>query len=237
MPSTDCRRGRHQPVRSGRLPLNGCFRGLPETSSCRWPTAWAVSARVRTILAALLLLFSLAATVLLALSPDVTNAGSLAAIVVVVPTFGALAVAILQGSRGRGDLVDRLVGRIEAQARQRRADMLGSYVVIDLLLVGTGERESIKEIGDIAARVGAACTSRLVLLGDVGGGKSFLVNELVLTISNLQQPLKALVATGLLTKLPQGDSRRKFYMRNPSAAWEWAAELSDQTRREEDRTL
>lgn len=57
-----------------------------------------------------------------------------------------------------------------------------------------------------------------------------LAHTLNVTISNLQQPLKALVATGLLSPLPAGDSRRKFYMRNPSAAWAWAAELGDASR-------
>jgi DNA-binding MarR family transcriptional regulator len=54
-----------------------------------------------------------------------------------------------------------------------------------------------------------------------------LAHTLNVTISNLQQPLKALVATGLLSPLPAGDSRRKFYIRNPSAAWAWAKELED----------
>lgn len=54
-----------------------------------------------------------------------------------------------------------------------------------------------------------------------------LAHTLNVTISNLQQPLKALVATGLLSPLPAGDSRRKFYIRNPSSAWAWAKELAD----------
>jgi DNA-binding MarR family transcriptional regulator len=53
-----------------------------------------------------------------------------------------------------------------------------------------------------------------------------LAHTLNVTMSNLQQPLKALVATGLLSPLPAGDSRRKFYLRNPSAAWAWAQELA-----------
>lgn len=52
-----------------------------------------------------------------------------------------------------------------------------------------------------------------------------LARELDVSISNLQQPLKALVATRLVTPLPSGDSRRKFYVRNPSSAWMWAREL------------
>lgn len=53
-----------------------------------------------------------------------------------------------------------------------------------------------------------------------------LAHTLNVTTSNLQQPLKALVTTGLLSPLPVGDSRRKFYLRNPSAAWAWAHELA-----------
>jgi hypothetical protein len=52
-----------------------------------------------------------------------------------------------------------------------------------------------------------------------------LARALEVTVSNLQQPLKALVAVGLLSPLPRSDSRRKFYIRNPSSAWQWAAEL------------
>jgi DNA-binding transcriptional regulator GbsR (MarR family) len=52
-----------------------------------------------------------------------------------------------------------------------------------------------------------------------------LARSLGISISNLQQPLRSLVATGLLTHIQAGDTRRKFYMRNPSAAWEWAREL------------
>lgn len=43
--------------------------------------------------------------------------------------------------------------------------------------------------------------------------------------SNLQKPLASLVATGLITPLDSGDSKRKFYLRNRSAAWAWAQEL------------
>jgi hypothetical protein len=62
-----------------------------------------------------------------------------------------------------------------------------------------------------------------------------LARTLNFTISNLQQPLKALVATGLLSPLPAGDSRRKFYLRNPSSAWAWASELAAASR-EQDRS-
>ncbi|WP_206796217.1 hypothetical protein [Amycolatopsis sp. MtRt-6] len=53
-----------------------------------------------------------------------------------------------------------------------------------------------------------------------------LARSLDISISNLQQPLKSLVTTGLLSPLPVNESRRKFYIRNPSSAWSWAAELA-----------
>lgn len=46
--------------------------------------------------------------------------------------------------------------------------------------------------------------------------------------SNVQEPLKSLVAIGLLSPLDSGDSRSRFYVRNPSPAWDWARELSRQ---------
>ena len=61
----------------------------------------------------------------------------------------------------------------------------------------------------------------LVCLGD-------MANELGVTPSNLQKPLASLVATGLLTPMPDADSRRKYYLRNPSAAWSWVHELARQ---------
>ncbi|UUV28699.1 transcriptional regulator [Amycolatopsis roodepoortensis] len=54
-----------------------------------------------------------------------------------------------------------------------------------------------------------------------------LARSLDISISNLQQPLKALVTTGLLSPLPVTESRRKFYIRNPSSAWAWASELAN----------
>ncbi|WP_202919509.1 hypothetical protein [Saccharothrix deserti] len=55
-----------------------------------------------------------------------------------------------------------------------------------------------------------------------------LAKQLNVTISNLQGPLKSLVTLGLLTPIPHGDSRHRFYLRNPSTAWSWAKELHDQ---------
>jgi DNA-binding MarR family transcriptional regulator len=59
-----------------------------------------------------------------------------------------------------------------------------------------------------------------------------LARTIDVSISNLQQPLKSLVAVGLLSPLPMTESRRKFYIRNPSSAWQWAAELDRSTRAE-----
>jgi hypothetical protein len=57
---------------------------------------------------------------------------------------------------------------------------------------------------------------------------SALSRQLDITISNLQGPVRALVALGLLTPIPHGDSRHRSYLRNPSTAWAWAEELRDQ---------
>ena len=53
-----------------------------------------------------------------------------------------------------------------------------------------------------------------------------VARTLDVSISNLQTPLRNLVTLGLITPLAQGDGRRKFYLRNPSAAWDWARELA-----------
>lgn len=52
-----------------------------------------------------------------------------------------------------------------------------------------------------------------------------LATDLDVAVSNLQKPLGSLAAAGLIAPLPQGDSRRKFYIRNDSLAWEWVEEL------------
>ncbi|ALM18940.1 MarR family transcriptional regulator [Mycobacteroides abscessus] len=44
--------------------------------------------------------------------------------------------------------------------------------------------------------------------------------------SNVQGPLRSLIALGLLTPLPRSDSKRRHMLRNPSAAWQWAEELA-----------
>lgn len=55
---------------------------------------------------------------------------------------------------------------------------------------------------------------------------SDLAIELAVSVSNLQKPLASLTAIGLISRMYSGDSKRKFYTRNESAAWEWARELS-----------
>lgn len=54
---------------------------------------------------------------------------------------------------------------------------------------------------------------------------SELADILSVTPSNLQKPLASLLETGLIARMYSGDSRRKFYSRNESSAWEWAREL------------
>lgn len=55
-----------------------------------------------------------------------------------------------------------------------------------------------------------------------------LARTLDLSTSNVQLALKSLVATGLVSELPKGDNRRKYLLRNPSPAWDWARQLRDQ---------
>ena len=55
-----------------------------------------------------------------------------------------------------------------------------------------------------------------------------LAHELNQPTSNIQAPLRCLVDLGLISAAPQGDSKRKHYIRNPSAAWQWACEMRDQ---------
>lgn len=58
---------------------------------------------------------------------------------------------------------------------------------------------------------------------------SELAQQLGVSVSTLQGPFRDLVAVGLLSPLPHGDSRHRFYHRNPSSAWSWAQELHAQT--------
>lgn len=55
---------------------------------------------------------------------------------------------------------------------------------------------------------------------------SDLANELRLGTSKIQGALSSLVAVGLLSVMPSDDARRRFLLRNPSAAWQWAEELA-----------
>jgi DNA-binding MarR family transcriptional regulator len=53
-----------------------------------------------------------------------------------------------------------------------------------------------------------------------------LAAELSVTPSNLQKPLRDLVAADLLSRMPSGDSKRRYYRRNDSLAWAFAVEMS-----------
>ncbi len=52
-----------------------------------------------------------------------------------------------------------------------------------------------------------------------------LARELDQSTSNIQGPLRSLVDLGLISPAPQGDSKRKHYIRNPSSAWQWVREM------------
>lgn len=53
-----------------------------------------------------------------------------------------------------------------------------------------------------------------------------LAKNLDVSLSSLQKPFQSLIHTGLISPLPDADSRYHFYSRNPSAAWLWAEELA-----------
>jgi DNA-binding MarR family transcriptional regulator len=65
----------------------------------------------------------------------------------------------------------------------------------------------------------ASSSDGLVCLSD-------LARDLNVTASNLQKPLRDLVRAGLVSRLPSGDSKRKFYARNDSLAWAFALEIA-----------
>lgn len=52
-----------------------------------------------------------------------------------------------------------------------------------------------------------------------------LAKTLDISTSNVQVALRSLVGTGLLSELPRDDNRRKYLIRNPSSAWDWAREM------------
>jgi DNA-binding IclR family transcriptional regulator len=53
-----------------------------------------------------------------------------------------------------------------------------------------------------------------------------LARALGVSISSLQRPFESVIATKLISPLPDVDSRYRYYTRNPSSAWAWAKELS-----------
>lgn len=55
-----------------------------------------------------------------------------------------------------------------------------------------------------------------------------LAKALDVTMSSLQRPMDSLLATQLISALPDADSKYRYYTRNPSAAWSWAQELAQQ---------
>ena len=55
-----------------------------------------------------------------------------------------------------------------------------------------------------------------------------LAKALDLAPSNLQNPLRDLTRCGLLSRLPPGDSKRRYYRRNESLAWAFVVEMASQ---------
>jgi DNA-binding MarR family transcriptional regulator len=58
-----------------------------------------------------------------------------------------------------------------------------------------------------------------------------LAQQLGLTPSNLQKPLRDLTKCGLLSRLPPGDSKRRYYQRQESLAWAFAVEIASEADR------
>ena len=75
-----------------------------------------------------------------------------------------------------------------------------------------GQRYRLELMVEIARSDGIVCLTDLARRLDV-------------TASNLQRPLLALTTAGLLSKDEPADSRKVFYRRNASLAWEFAQEL------------
>jgi predicted ArsR family transcriptional regulator len=53
-----------------------------------------------------------------------------------------------------------------------------------------------------------------------------LADALDLTRQSVHQEIQALERTGLLTRAPQGSNRKVFFMKEPSAYWDWCAEAA-----------
>ncbi|MCS5498375.1 hypothetical protein NY547_14075 [Cnuibacter physcomitrellae] len=53
-----------------------------------------------------------------------------------------------------------------------------------------------------------------------------LARSLNVSMSSLQKPFQDLVTIGLISALPDADSRFRYFTRNPSRAWDWAYELA-----------
>ena len=89
-------------------------------------------------------------------------------------------------------------------------------------------REAIRRVSN------AAFTQRyrLELMLEVADSDDAIVSltelskALGVTTSNIQRPFESLVLTRLITPLPDSDSRFRYHIRNPSAAWDWAYELA-----------
>jgi len=87
--------------------------------------------------------------------------------------------------------------------RERSLAAFGQRYRLEVMLAAAAVEDGFVSLSDIAKQVDVA-------------------------ISNVQGPVRSLVRLGLLTPVPHGDSRHRFYLRNPSAAWAWVAELRDQ---------
>lgn len=69
----------------------------------------------------------------------------------------------------------------------------------------------------------------MLAIADTEGGIVSLgeiAKSLDLSPSQIQKPFADLKQLGLIAELPAADSRRKFCIRQPSPAWDWAREMA-----------
>lgn len=90
-----------------------------------------------------------------------------------------------------------------------------------------GELESLRELSRSAFGQSHRLEIMLAIANSPDGlvTQTELAQQLGISVSNVQKPVSSLVACGLLSEMPRGDSRSRYLMRNRSAAWDWAGEM------------
>ncbi|WP_199922298.1 hypothetical protein [Microterricola viridarii] len=96
--------------------------------------------------------------------------------------------------------------------------------------MGTENREALRSVSQAAFGQQHRLELMLCIANAEDGIFSLteLAKALDVTMSSLQRPMDSLLATQLISALPDADSKYRYYTRNPSAAWAWAHELAQQ---------